>query len=413
MKKVIFTFLLVFSLINISNAQMWNQRLNGRSVWSLAKAPQPNVIYAGGLTGANSRIWRSSDLGFSWDTIYSGTGQTMWDIAFDQSANIYVANFSNGLLKSTNNGTSFEVIPVSQFNNKNPQGVECGNAGYVYVSTAQGFFMSSNGGANWSESASLVGNNCLPIVVDKDSSNIVYVGVTSAGGIGIGFYRSTDFGVTFSANLNPGKNGYGIIQLPLNGDLYMITTTSPYNFDRSTNKGLSWTTVSNAPNAMRGIAWGVDGFFIGGNGGVFVSTSLGMSWSNFNFTSSATPMMYSFPYIYTGTSGSGGGVWFTSWPLINIQPINNIIPEKFELKQNYPNPFNPETNIEFSIPGLTKVRISVYDTKGSEIAKLLQQDLGAGNYSIKFEGKGLNSGIYYYRIDTDKYSDVKKMVLIK
>ncbi|HCA43139.1 MAG TPA: hypothetical protein DEP28_07795 [Bacteroidetes bacterium] len=413
MKKVIFTFLYVFTLINISNAQMWNQRLNGRSVWSLAKAPQPNVIYAGGLTGANSRIWRSSDLGFSWDTIYTGTGQTMWDIAFDQNANMYVANFSNGLLKSTNNGTSFEVIPVSQFNNKNPQGVECGNAGYVYVSTAQGFFMSSNGGANWSESATLVGNNCLPIVVDKDSSNIVYVGVTSAGGLGIGFYRSTDFGVTFGANLNPGKNGYGIIQLPINGDLYMITTTSPYNFDRSTNKGLSWSTVSNAPNAMRGIAWGVDGFFIGGNGGVFVSTSLGMSWSNFNFTSSATPVMYSFPYIYTGTSGSSGGVWFTSWPLINIQPINNIIPEKYELKQNYPNPFNPETKIEFSIPGKTNVRIIVYDSKGSEVAKLLQQELGAGIYSVNFEGKGLNSGIYFYRIETDKYSEVKKMVLLK
>jgi len=63
----------------------------------------------------------------------------------------------------------------------------------------------------------------------------------------IGFYRSTDYGVTFGINLNPGKNGYGILQLPINGDLYMITTTSPYNFDKSTNKGLSWTTISNAP----------------------------------------------------------------------------------------------------------------------------------------------------------------------
>jgi len=202
MKKFILTIIFISSFVNLSNAQMWNQRLNGRNVWSLAKSPQPNVIYAGGLTGANSRIWKSSDLGFSWDTIYIGNGQTMWDIAFDQSSNIYVANFSNGLLKSTNNGTSFEVIPTSQFNNKNPQGVECGNAGYVYVSTSQGFFMSSNGGANWNESVSMVGNNCLPIVVDKDSSNIVYIGVTSAGGLGIGFYRSTDYGVNWFLQIN-------------------------------------------------------------------------------------------------------------------------------------------------------------------------------------------------------------------
>ncbi len=98
-------------------SQTWVQKLNGRNVWSLAKDHQGN-IYAGGLTGTHSRIWKSTNGGDSWDTIFVGAGQTMWDFSFDQSNNIYVANFSNGLLKSTNNGLNFTLIPNSAFNNK-------------------------------------------------------------------------------------------------------------------------------------------------------------------------------------------------------------------------------------------------------------------------------------------------------
>jgi len=325
MKKLLIIFSIIFLSFNYSISQTWDQKLNGRNVWSLAKDNQGN-IFAGGLTGVHSRIWKSTTGGDSWDTIYIGAGQTMWDFSFDQSNNIYVANFSNGLLKSTNNGLNFTLIPNSAFNNKNLQGVECGSAGYVFVTTASGFFRSTDFGQTFTETA-LTGLNNLPVLVDKDSSNIVYVGVSSAGGTGIGFYRSTDNGLTFSSNLNPGKNGYNLFQVE-NNDLYMITTTLPYNFDKSTDKGLTWTTISNTALSQRGITKSkyTGYFYTAGNGGIFRSVNNGLKFINHNFTFSATPIM-SVRYgnmvkILAGTTGSfNGGVWILNEgpaPIINV-----------------------------------------------------------------------------------------------
>ncbi len=407
------------------NAQTWQQSLNGRNVWSLAFNGQGR-LYAGGLTGNNSRIWRSSDGGVSWDTIYSGTGQTMWDFAFSGNNLIYVANFSNGLLKSTDNGITFSVMPISMFNNKNLQGVECGSGEFVYVTTSQGFFRSSNAGQSFEETA-LTGLNCLPVMVDKDSSNIVYVGVSSAGGSGIGFYRSTDNGLTFSSNLNPGKNGYGLAQDDLNDVVYMITTTSPYNFDVSTNNGLSWTTTGNIPSAQRGITPSLLGNFVytAGNGGVFRSENGGANFVNMNFTASATPIiafnLNNVLRVATGTSGSSGGVWFFDEGIIQGVYANHVTTDLFELHQNYPNPFNPKTVILYRIPVEGLVTLKVFDVLGNEVAELLNTNQMAGSYEAEFDGSGLSSGIYFYRLvaksnnsrKSEYFSDAKRMILIK
>ncbi len=151
--KTFFTIISILLFVsNILYSQTWVQKLNGRNVWSLAKDHQGN-IYAGGLTGTHSRIWKSTNGGDFWDTIFVGAGQTMWDFSIDQSGNLYVANFSNGLLKSTNNGLNFTLIPNSAFNNKNLQGVECGSGGYVFVTTASGFFRSTDFGQTFTETA--------------------------------------------------------------------------------------------------------------------------------------------------------------------------------------------------------------------------------------------------------------------
>lgn len=416
MKKLITIFVSIYFIPLISSSQTWVQTLNGRNVWSLAKDNQEN-IYAGGLTGTNSRIWKSTNAGMSWDTIYIGSGATMWDFGFDGLGNIYVANFSNGLLKSTNTGANFSVIPLSVFNNKNLQGVECGRNGYVFVTTSSGFFRSTDFGQTFTEIA-LTGLNCLPVLVDKNSTNIIYAGVSSAAGTGIGFYRSTDFGLTFSSNLNPGKNGYNLFQRN-NGDLYMITTTSPYNFDKSTNKGLTWTTVSNLPQAQRGITVsGLNTFYTSGNGGVFRSLNNGQSFENFNFTISATPVLsfqyFAVLYIAVGTSGaSSGGVWI--YPEAAIQSTNgeNENAVGYNLFQNYPNPFNPNTVINYSVIENLFVTLKVYDILGNEISTLVNERRSAGNHSVEWDASGYPSGVYYYKIQSGNFISTKKMLLVK
>ncbi|MBE2255545.1 MAG: fibronectin type III domain-containing protein [Ignavibacteria bacterium] len=97
----------------------------------------------------------------------------------------------------------------------------------------------------------------------------------------------------------------------------------------------------------------------------------------------------------------------------NISDPSGTIPEKFSLSQNYPNPFNPETNIKFSLPvsGLTK--LSVYDVSGRMVAELINTNLVAGEYTYTFSGVSLSSGVYFYKLTSGNFVDVKRMILVK
>lgn len=88
-------------------------------------------------------------------------------------------------------------------------------------------------------------------------------------------------------------------------------------------------------------------------------------------------------------------------------------PAEFELVQNYPNPFNPSTTIKFVIPQSSEVSLKVYNALGQEVRSLINQFLESGIHTINFDASALNSGIYFYRLDAGKYSDVRKMTLIK
>lgn len=91
----------------------------------------------------------------------------------------------------------------------------------------------------------------------------------------------------------------------------------------------------------------------------------------------------------------------------------NQVPEKFELKQNYPNPFNPVTTIEFAIPKQTLVNLTIFDIHGRKVLTLVNETLISGSYKIRFDAKDYGSGVYFYRIQTDEFVDIKKLILIK
>ncbi|MCE7855648.1 MAG: T9SS C-terminal target domain-containing protein [Ignavibacteria bacterium CHB3] len=86
----------------------------------------------------------------------------------------------------------------------------------------------------------------------------------------------------------------------------------------------------------------------------------------------------------------------------------------FVLFQNYPNPANPSTNISFSVPEKTKVKIIIYSISGEVVKDLVNEEKDKGIYTIKIDLNDLATGVYFYRITTSKgYSDVKKLVLLK
>jgi hypothetical protein len=122
--------------------------------------------------------------------------------------------------------------------------------------------------------------------------------------------------------------------------------------------------------------------------------------------------------IWTRLEGTTLSIWtaivdFTT----GIASETGNIPASYSLSQNYPNPFNPETKIKYEVPShkgaLTPIRLSVYDAAGREVAVLVDGLAHPGSYEVTWSGAGYTSGVYFYRLITDNFTDTKKMVLIR
>jgi len=85
----------------------------------------------------------------------------------------------------------------------------------------------------------------------------------------------------------------------------------------------------------------------------------------------------------------------------------------YSLEQNYPNPFNPVTNIRYSIPSVQFVTLKVFNILGEEVASLVNEEKSAGIHEVKFNAASLNSGVYIYKIQTEEFYSVKKLLLLK
>lgn len=92
---------------------------------------------------------------------------------------------------------------------------------------------------------------------------------------------------------------------------------------------------------------------------------------------------------------------------------NSQQPKQYALNQNYPNPFNPSTTISYSIPNDGFVSLRIYNVLGQEIKSLVNQFQKSGNYKLMFDASNLPSGVYFYKIEANNFTQVKKMMLLK
>jgi 3-phytase len=100
-------------------------------------------------------------------------------------------------------------------------------------------------------------------------------------------------------------------------------------------------------------------------------------------------------------------------PLGLFDDINVNPPKNYLLLQNYPNPFNPNTKIDFNIPQITNVKLSVFNIIGQEVAVLKSGELPAGSYEVNFDASYLSNGVYFYRLTTPSFAITRKMTLLK
>jgi len=157
-----------------------------------------------------------------------------------------------------------------------------------------------------------------------------------------------------------------------------------------------------------------------GAGSVYITTSA-TNWMQFN-----VPIGYTAPgnpdtclIFITLTSGTDTGAvgYIDDLALGGSSGVEELnigqFVSQFELKQNYPNPFNPTTNIEFSVPQASDVKLKVYNQLGQTVATLVDDRLSAGSYSVDWNATDLPSGVFYYRMTASDFSKTIKLMLMK
>ena len=211
----------------------------------------------------------------------------------------------------------------------------------------------------------------------------------------------------------PLVGGQNYLRFNIAGAYYSATAIDSLVIETSANNGTSWTRLVGMYQSTA--------LTSGTNGTPVMSTVSSTS----QFTPTATQWatkIYQMPVgtnkvrfiaksaygnnIYIDDITSGGPTGTGSQPI-------SLVPDKFELMQNYPNPFNPVTKINFSIPKNGFVTLKIYDVLGKEVAALVNTELNAGVYNYDFNASALASGMYFYRLETNGFTDTKRMMLIK
>jgi len=275
-------------------------------------------------------------------------------------------------------------------------------AGSSLFSASSGAFHSTNGGTNWTYS----GLSGQSVYCFAKLNNNLFTCRSSDG-----VYLSTDNGSTWS---HTSLNNRTVHSLAIMGtSIFAGSDTGVYV---STNNGVSWNPTSLNTSYIYSLTISGSNLIAGATtGGLYVSTNSGVTWfqKNEGFSSpSAFPVSITANYIFVGTYLQS--VWRRNGSeVIGIKQISQIVPESYSLEQNYPNPFNPATKIKFNIPRTSFVKITVFDITGREVSTLVNEQLMPGTYETDWNASNYSSGVYFYRLQTENYTETKKMLLIK
>ncbi len=136
---------------------------------------------------------------------------------------------------------------------------------------------------------------------------------------------------------------------------------------------------------------------------------------------SSNPFILTAPSAGTYTVNAGyknpSKEWGSTSAVINVTGVDESLidfnPKDYKLFNNYPNPFNPSTKIRYAVPQSAFTTLKVYSITGKEVAVLVNEQKTPGFYEVKFDGAELSSGVYFYKLQSGSFSDVKKMILTK
>lgn len=421
--------------LSTDNGTTWNEVMNGMS------SSYFNSIFilgANSFTGSSSGIYLSTNNGALWTEKNIGiTGMEINSLLY--AGGYIFASTGNGVFRSSSNGddcTKTGLGGADLFASINNT---------IFTSTSSGVFKTTNFGVNWIQ----ISTNIIYAQSITASGNSLFVGTSNKG-----IWRTTNFGDTWDT-VNTGIASHDITAMgSYNGVIYCGTWNEWWVY-KSTNNGNSWINMGleghildfafDGNNVMVGrcdtifrtsngginwfpVSYGVTMFcentrlyqagsnvFVSSCGNLFMTTNFGTNWilktqgmENQPIRSFAS----SNDKVFAGTYNSS--VWRRDLTeIIGINKISTNVPDKYLLYQNYPNPFNPSTVIKYQIKDSRFVTLKVYDILGKEVATLVNEKQTPGVYEVKFDGLGLSSGIYFYKLVTNNFSKTKKLILLK
>jgi len=318
---------------------------------------------------AERGVFRSIDNGVTWERVREGLiDSTITSFAFTFDGTVFAGSYLGGIFRSTDNGTRWEVV-------------------------------------NWS----------IP------STQVLWVCVTPAGSAlavnsgGI-LLRSTDSGSTWT-KIARNLWGQHYVTASVQSCPFGIFTNVGGSFSRSTDDGLSWEVldkgIEGAPVYrfavnQTGRVYGI----VGRGSGFYVYKSEDQRWYDLGTSCGSLLAVDSAGYLWS-TGYYYGTIEQSVDPSTGVNDRAAGLPAEFRLLQNYPNPFNPVTTIRFEVPSAGLVLLSIVDPLGRDVARLVDERLPAGTYERVFDGGGLASGVYFYRLLSNGRSAIGKMLLVK
>jgi len=380
----------------------------------------------GWCIGNGGIILNTTNGGFTWEKQNSGFNFNLNSMCFTSLTTGYIAGDSGLIIKTTNGGKSWNRTSLISYHNLTSLNFINDSTGFAGGSNLDNdnptnkIYKSIDFGYSWDSIE--VQTEFTITRVHFVSSQIGWaVRLPPALG-GAALIKTIDSGSNWSFSFFTNDNIYSLFFLDsLNG---FISSSIPFGIKgilRTTNGGDNW-----IPEIFPVSGYRMNSiFFINNNYGwaageykiIEATTNGGISWN----TQTNPKLGTTFNSIYftdslTGWVVGDSGIILkttTGGILTNFSIISTEIPDKFSLSQNYPNPFNPSTVINFSIPKSGLVKLKVYDITGREVAVLVNEIKAAGNYRYDYNSINMNSGIYFYKLESDGFTDIKKMAFIK
>jgi photosystem II stability/assembly factor-like uncharacterized protein len=329
------------------------------------------------------------------------------------------------VIRTTNYGVTWNTILSLNFSNYGmPLEMDQNSPSvYYFAPDGGGFYKSTDNGASFAEiSGNYPFRSPCDIIVMYDSSNVIFVadGVTGSG-----------LGEIFKSN----NGGLNWIRVQTNSSSSEIPMLCNSIFDRSTLYATNWPTGTIYKSTDYGDTWFIlrtnpasgwaadvcreDPTYIltGSYGGTtYLSLDADASFATISIGGGAGAGEFALERGYVLDMRTGGlmklNVNYNIITSVQENIITNV-PNKFNLYQNYPNPFNPSTTIKFDLPVSGFVKLKIYDMLGREVTTLANEHRNAGTYEINYNASSLSSGIYFYKLEYENKSEVRKFMLVK